>query len=763
MKLTDERIIEFLKRKYGENFDIDAFINVSPNRLRDANKFADIDKITAKINAAVLDGKKILIYGDYDSDGVCASAILYMFLKSKSANVNVFIPNRFENGYGISIDAIEEIVAEFSPDLIITVDLGITAIEEVEILRQEGIDIIITDHHLPLSEVPNCLILDPKYKNEAYGFDSLCGAGVAYKLVEALSNRDEANKYLDIAAIATVGDIVPLVDENRVIAKIGIDKINKGDCHKSVSFIKDKLGLDKLNSTDISFKIVPRFNACGRMDSALKVFGFLIEEDPKMLEAKYSEIESDNTLRLASIDKGNKSIEKSMQSYNFDEPAIFVVGDFHEGIIGILASRLCHEYNRPTIVFTKTESGTLKGSGRSVESIDLHKIIATMTDMLENFGGHKMAVGVELEPEVFEIFKSKVNSKIREQVSNDEFLIKSSDFDIEIGEDDISDYFYNQLSMLEPFGCENEKPILALRQTSLNVQPVSEKAFKHYKCFTAKNHSFIGFNFYENVQILKSACEKLIKLDISENHYNGKTTISALAKDIMISSLASEETGEDLLAALYNLYYSIFDFNDPEKYHVQDDLENVIKELFSKNSYGTLVVASSKEDFEKIKELNLEKYLTAKPYKSNQNAVVISHKGIYSLSSVQGYKNIIFLSKYFDNEHLYFSQKHNVYEPISKKSSSQEISKDRNVLAKIYGLIKANGKLKANDEIDLAHKLAIRDGSLSTAQILFSIIVFMELNFIEWDASLNEMQILNSKKVELDKSKFYQEVNLCKN
>lgn len=758
MKLTDERIIRYLKKKNGEDFDIDAFLNVDYSGLKDAKKFNEIEKITEKINAAILSGKKILVYGDYDCDGVCASAILYLYLKSRDANVSVFIPNRFENGYGISVDAIEEIVSEYSPELIITVDLGITAVEEVEILKQEGIDIVITDHHLPLAEVPNCLILDPKYKNEEYGFDQLCGAGVAMKLVEALSGREEANKYLDFAGLATIGDIVPLKDENRVISKLAIQKINKGDCHKSLIFLKEKLAINKINSTDIAFKIVPRFNACGRMDSAFKVLSFLVEEDIKLLDQKFAEIESDNTLRLACIDKGNKEIEKAMSHFNYNDPAIFVVGDFHEGVIGILASRICHEYHKPAIVFTKTENGTYKGSGRSIDEINLHEIISGMTDMLENFGGHKMAVGLEIEPSVFEVFKSKVNHKIREKISDDVFLIDNSSFDIEITEDDLTDYFYNQFELLEPFGCENEKPVLALRQTLLNVQPISERAFKHYKCFTQKNHSFVCFGFYDYLPVLSSPSEKLIKIDLSQTVFNGKTQIQTQGKDVVITNAVIGENKDMLLASLYNKYYSIFDFNNKDNYILEENLEKIILEKFAASNFGTLVVARTEQDIEIIKKLKLDKFITAKPFKNNQNAVVVGSRGIYSLASAVGYKNIIFLSKIFDGEHLYFSQKHKVFEPIEKIPINIKLNHDREIFVKVYRLIKENLYLKANDELDFAQKLAIKDGTISPSQILYAIIVFMELNFIEWDSVLNQMTMLDAKKVELEKSKFYAEV-----
>ena len=760
MKLTDKRIIDYVRKKHPEpDFDLDKFLNPTEGDLRDAKLFTDIDKIVEKLKNAIKNNKKILIYGDYDADGICASTILYLFLKSQNANVDVFIPNRFENGYGISVDAIEEIVADFMPDLIVTVDLGITAVEEIEILKQEDIDIIVTDHHLPLSETPDCLILDPKHNNNNYGFDALCGAGVAMKLVEAVAGRNEANKYLDICSIATIGDIVPLVDENRAIAKLGLDKINTGNCLPSLTFLKNKLELDSITSTDVSFKIVPRLNACGRMDNAIKVFEFLIESNLQALEEKYAEIDGDNNLRLASIDKGVKTISKCLENYDISEPSVLVQGDFHEGIVGILASRICHEYNKPTIIFTKTENGTLKGSGRSIEQIDLHKIISTMTDMLENFGGHKMAVGVELVPEVFEEFKTLLNQKINEIASNEDFLIDDSKFDIEITDDDFTEHFVSQVSLLEPFGCENEKPVFAIKQNDMIVEPISEKAFKHYKCYTKKNNSIVGFNFYKNAEICKTASEKLFLVDLSVNKFRGNTSVNALAKSVkVLKADLSNCENLDYMASLYNLYYSIFDFNNPDNYHVSDNLKTIISQKFAESDYGTIVVASSNEDLQIINELNLTKYVSNMPFSNAQNVVVASPTQIYSLDDVKGYKNIIFLHKHFNNEHLYFSQKMNVYESSKIKQSDVVVSKDREVSVKVYKHACNFAQTKANDVLDFASKLHIKDKSLCAPQILFSLIVFMELNFLEFDDILNCMKVLKAKKVELSSSKFFSSV-----
>ena len=759
MKLEDKRLIEFVKKRHSdENFDLEKYLNPSESDLRDANKLKNIDKAVQKIKTAIAENKKILVYGDYDSDGICSTTILYLYFKSLGANVDVFIPNRFENGYGISIEAIEEIQECFMPDLIVTVDLGITAVEEVEILKQEGIDIVITDHHIPLAEIPDCIVVDPKLESD-YGFDALCGAGVAMKLVEAMAGREVSNKYLDIAAIATVGDIVPLVDENRAIAKLGIDKINKGECLKSLKFILKKLEFEKINSTDISFKIVPRLNACGRMDSAIKVFEFLIETDEKLLEEKYAEIESDNNLRLASIDKGNKIINKCFEKLDRTSPSVLVKGDFHEGIVGILASRVCHEFNKPAIIFTKTEDGTLKGSGRSIESIDLHQIISSMSDMLVNFGGHKMAVGVEIEEGAFDEFKRVLNEKIAEIATDKDFLIENAKYDIEIDENDLNDEFFKQLVLLEPFGCENEKPILALKQNSVLVEPMSEKVFKHYKCFTKNNTPIVSFGFYKYAELAKTNSEKLFIIEMTENIFRGKSRLSIMERSLEIISPDFKKFEEvDYLSSLYNLYYSVMDFNKKENYHEEENLEKIIQNKFAENAYGTMVIASTETDLEVVKRLGLQKYFSAIPYKNGQNVVVTNPKQIYEIEDAGGYKNIIFLHKNFKEEHLYLSQIANIYEPKNLEKTAFEISKDRAVFAKCYNLISNFAGLKANDEIDFAQKLSLKSAGISASQILFCMLVFMELNFIEFDKTLNQMTILKAKKMELSSSKYYNTV-----
>ena len=764
MELKDKRIIEFLDKRIEKyNLDKEKFLNPKISDLRDAHLMYNMDKAAKKIEDAIKANKKILIYGDYDSDGICSSTILYLFFKSKGANVDVFIPNRFEQGYGISEDSIEVILSVYQADLIVTVDLGITAVEEVELLKQEGVDIVITDHHIPLDEIPDCVVVDPKLDpDKKYGFDALCGAGVALKLVEAMSNRNTALQFLDICAIATVGDIVPLIDENRVIAKLGIAKINAGKTLPSILFLLKKLDIVKLASTDISFKIVPRLNACGRMDNAIKVFKFLIEANPFELEKKYAEMDNDNTIRLGVIEKGTKEINQKLETYDRSEPSVMIVGDFHEGVLGILASRICHELYKPTIIFTVDEFGMLKGSGRSIADADIHQIIASLSHLLVNFGGHKMACGVTLEQEKFDEFKREFNKKLLETTSVNDFIIDDNTYDIELTEDDLTPHFLQELNILEPFGCDNEKPIMAIKERKLRIEPINEKAFKHYKLTTPKNNQILCFNGYNMVDICRSNCEKLIFLDINFSYYKGRQNYSVVSKSIKILSPEFDaDTNKAILPALYNKYYSIFDFNEPKNYNFTENPAEIAKNKFDEDMYGTIVVASTNDDLKALQDagIDVNKYISIYPLKNAQNIILINPKQVYSLESVEGYKNIIFMNRIFDDEHLYFSQKLNVYENAKKSKIDLTISKDRDVFARVYKLVRDFSGLKANDELDFAEKLAFKDRNLSAGQILFCLIVFMELNFIEFDKILNSMTVLQSKKMELSFSKFFNQVD----
>ena len=522
-------------------------------------------------------------------------------------------------------------------------------------------------------------------------------------------------------------------------------------------FAKHELG--EISSTDISFKIVPRLNACGRMDSAKKVFEFLIETDKAQLEKKYAEIESDNALRLSEIEKGKTIIAKELEKFDFSEPAALIKGDFHEGIIGILASYVVGELGRPAIIFATDENGNLKGSGRSVDLVDLHEIISSLSNLVENFGGHKMACGVEILPENFEKFKSELCKKVGEKLASQPEKVEI-DFDILLTDDDLNLSFFNELELLEPFGCENEKPILALKTKSLKTEQISEKSFKHYRLSTEKNNQIIMFNGYALSEVCRSNIEKFLILDMSKNAFKGNQNLSIMLKKIkLLKSNFEPNPEQDLMVSLFNKFYSIFDFNNMEKYHVCDDIYSVASQKLSESKVGTVVVASNYGDLEKLENLGIDtqKYLSTNPLKNGKNVIVCAGASVYKLSSLIGYKNIIFLNRHFEFENLFFTQRLETYENKTILPHFNLLS--REVFVKVYSLAKKFEFLHANDELDYAKKLSAKFSGLKSSEVLFCLLVFIELNFIEFDEREKRMKILKAKKMELSSSKLYFEVN----
>ncbi len=761
MKLTDERLTKFLEKRLDGKVSIEKFLNPSENDLRPAKNLKNMELAVKKIRKAISENKRILIFGDYDADGVCASAILYLFLKSQGVEPAVFIPNRFEMGYGISVEAIDEIEFEYAPNLVITVDLGITAVEEVEILKQEGIETVITDHHLPLEELPDTIVVDPKVDPDGtYGFDGICGAGVALKLVEALSSRAEALKYVDIAAIATIGDIVPLIDENRAIAKLGLDKINSGNCVPSLTFLKDKLNISNLTSTDVSFKLVPRINACGRMSNAKKAFDFLVETDKKLLEIRYREMEEDNNLRLSAIDSGIRCVGKFMDTYDLDLPSILVEGEFHEGVLGILASRVCGDYKKPAIIFTKTLNQTYKGSGRSPANIDIFSIISKFSGLLENFGGHKMACGLEVSIYNFDEFKMRFNEELSkletktEENEVDEFLDA-----IEVTDDDFNLNFVHQINLLEPFGFANEKPKFSFKTDALRVEQVSDKSFKHYKFFTKKCNMLLAFSGKDEAGIAELPCEKRMLVDFGINEYKGRENLNVVLKKFVPTTLKfGDDFEEDFARSLFFKYNSIFDKENRENYHLVSAPEMLAKEKFNLSNYGTAVVVGNDDDLESLNKIGIDtaKYISLKPYIDAKNVILIG-TGKLLKENLKGYKNIIFLHKYFDEEHLFFSEKFVVYENEACLKIKSPPKTDRETFAKVFKVLLNSTKICAEDELILAKKISKNSG-FSYSQVMFCMLTFFELNFIEFDEILSHLNVLKSKKTELSASKIYGEI-----
>ena len=764
MKKIDTRLYNFLIKRGISNADMQDFLFPKLSNMLNPFDLDGMREATTKIKDAIANNKNILIFGDYDCDGISASAILVLYLREKGANVSAFIPSRFDDGYGLSTDTIEELCASGNkPDLVITVDLGITAMKEVELLKSRGIDVIVTDHHEPGEILPDCVIIDAKVAGQKYQFSGLCGAGVALKVVEALENREYIKKFLDICAIATIGDIVPLASENRIIAKLGLEKINNGDCHESIKFLLAKLNLGKISSEDISFRIVPRLNSSGRMDNGKKVLDFLVESDKDKLQTLYDAIDADNELRLREIADGNEKITAELKSVDLHtDYAILPVGEFHQGVLGILASRVCHDYNRPAIVFTKTPEGTLKGSGRSVGSIDIHSVLASMSDLFVRFGGHKMAIGMEIVPENFEQFKTLFNQRIKNSVLEYEVQEeKSQDYDIEVTEDDINMHFASDLALLEPFGCENEKPVLMMKANAIVTEQMKGKNYKHYKLHLKNQKQIIAFSCYRHIELLKNKCNKKLYIDIDINEYNGKRNANAKLVKVEYDDNTYEFDNNIAIASgILDRYISYKNTNgNLNCMHLNE--QKLVEKVASlrKNKYGTVVVCQNKKTLTKLmgnKEIKNNYIFSNVLPSTKQNCVLIKSSGLQSAEN--GYTNYVYFSSYVRNEHYLFDKTKNVFD-LNLFNSNEFVSCDRNLMANCYKTIKKNhNNIFANDIIEYASKMSYFVRGISPQQMLFAILVFSDLNIINISDYENPVLEINDNiKNELTNSKFYNE------
>jgi len=424
-----------------------------------------MDRAVERINDALENGEKIIVYGDYDTDGVTATVILYSYLEAMGADVDYYIPDRESEGYGLNIDAIKSLVDD-GAQLIVTVDNGIAAVDEIEYAKSLGVDVVVTDHHKPQAVLPSCIVVDPHREDCSSKFKDICGAFVAFKLVAALDGGEydgAFEQYAELVALATVADIVPLVSENRTIVRLGLERMRETDNIGLLALIEASLSPDSdINSTAVTYSIVPRINAAGRMSSAKKAAELLLCDDEDRAQQLCNEICSQNNKRK---DIETEILEEIDLIYNknpeiFSQRVIVVSGDnWHHGVLGIVASKLVERYLKPAIVLSN-DGKQLSGSGRSVEGFSLFDAVSYCKDALTKFGGHSLAVGVSLDTQNLEHFSKMINSYAAEKFVY--MPINSLVADALISPQEITLNAVKELSILEPFGKDNPSPAFAI-------------------------------------------------------------------------------------------------------------------------------------------------------------------------------------------------------------------------------------------------------------------------------------------------------------
>lgn len=550
---TNEAEINKISQKYNLNRllssiivnrnikeDIDVFLNPTRSNFYDPFLMPDMEIAVDRIIKAINNKEKMIIYGDYDVDGITSITVLKSFLEDRGIYVDSYIPNRLEEGYGLNKPAIDGIVKK-EYDLMITVDTGISGIEEIEYANSLGLETIVTDHHEVGDELPNAIaVVDAKRKDNQYPCRDLAGVGVVFKLIQAIGiklglEEKEYLKYLDIVCVGTISDIVPLVDENRVITKLGLMLVAQTK-NMGLRSLLISSGYKNIDSTTISFGIAPRINACGRMghaDEALKLF----------LSKDIYEV-NELTKRLNDYNKMRQDKEKSIyedavnqieKNKLYENCAIVVAGeDWHHGVIGIVSSKITDLYFKPSILLCY-EDEVAKGSGRSIPGFDLHDALMKCQNSIERFGGHAMAIGITIKRDKFEEFKKEFEEVARKAKIDE--IIPIINIDAKINLSEINKEMVASLKQLEPFGEGNKMPIFAFKNLKIDsIRALSEG--KHIKLTLKEGNSIInaiGFNLGHLVDEYRIGDKIDVVGTLEINSFNGVDSLQINLKDVMKS------------------------------------------------------------------------------------------------------------------------------------------------------------------------------------------------------------------------------------
>ena len=519
----------------------ETFLNPGPSSLHDPMALSCMAEAVARIRGAMAAGETVCVYGDYDVDGVCASAILSGWLGQQGADARVYLPSRHSEGYGLNEAAVREIAAWAK--LLVTVDCGVTSVELVALARELGLDVIVTDHHQPGEALPDCPVVNPLLAD--YPFPYLCGAGVAWKVVWALGGEAAAMPWVDVAALATVADVVPLTGENRAIVRMGLDAINAHP-RTGVAALIDAAGLGgkPITSTAIAFQLAPRLNAGGRLGSAMRSLNLIAETDPARAREEAAALDAENARRKVVEQEILAGAEAQLKGFNFAaHRAIILAGaDWNPGVIGLAASRLVEKYNYP-VVLLSGGGERLTGSCRSIEGVDIHAALTGCAHTLERFGGHRQAAGLTLRPENLEAFRGAMDAWLWANVDPNAY-IPARQYDAELDFGEVTAGLIAALEGMQPTGFGNPAPLFRASAEVVEARPVGADG-AHLKLTLAQGgHRLAGIAFREGSRAgeLTGGVDALfaVKLNTYMGRAEPQAEVRALADADVYRRLASK-------------------------------------------------------------------------------------------------------------------------------------------------------------------------------------------------------------------------------
>ena len=521
---------------------IEEYLNPSIEKLHDPYLLNDMDILVDRIILAKDRKEKVAIYGDYDVDGITSITLIYTFLRDLGLDMVYYLPDRIEEGYGLNTEALKKLKDD-GVSLVITVDCGISAVNEVEYAKSIGLDVCITDHHECSDTLPKAIsIVNPKRPDSTYPFNSLAGVGVTFKVLSAIVKRlgldeNEYLKYLDIAAVGTIADIVPLVGENRIITANGLELLAKTK-NEGLKALMKVARIEKVDSDNVSFGIAPRINASGRMADATVAVKMLLAEN-EMEAYKYAKVLDAQNTKRQEVEKGiyNEAIAQIERDGLDKKKTMVIAGEnWHQGVIGIVASKLTEKYLKPVILLAH-DGETAKGSGRIPAGISLYDALSLCADLLTTFGGHELAAGLTLEARNIEAFREKFEQVITSMKEED--FVRIIDVDTEITKKDITLNILDDINLLAPFGQKNKKPVFMYK--NLKVTSVSTlKEDKHLKFRLSDGDFYVDAVFFGagNRRDEVTLGDKIdVAVNISLNEFQGRKSIQFLMSDFKKSMM----------------------------------------------------------------------------------------------------------------------------------------------------------------------------------------------------------------------------------
>ena len=695
------------------------------------------------------EGRVVAVFGDYDADGICASAIMYHALKEFGIDAHVYIPERAD-GYGLSIEAVDRIFEECNPELFITVDCGISCAKEAQYIYELGSDVIVTDHHELPETLPDCVIINPKLEDE-YPYDNLCGAGVAFKVACALIG-ERAYKYLDFATLATVADSVPLLGENRDIVTEGL-KLFNGKMRPCFSTLIGKNYDNNVTAQTLAFTVAPRVNAAGRMGDAYAAFRLFTAEKETEIYELATKLCLYNTERQKYCDELYLSVKsKLLKKGAYGNVIMLSDESWNTGFIGIVAARIAEEYNRPTLLFVHHDD-MLKGSARSIENVNIFSVLKNCSQYIEEFGGHAQAAGINIRFEMFDILERALNEEIAKTYTRKDF-----EQVVPVSEEitgPLSEKFAREIMAMEPYGVGHRRPLF-----SLSAGACSARLLKPYSPhLTIKNDciDLMYFSGAKNLKIIESDVKKKFVFDVNLSSFRGREYIKGYVRELVYDGRTGRETAESIFANAIARFYA------PEQYPEvielsTDEIKSLIRERQRNCPYGLCLLASDRRTlrfYEDLEEFGCDLFYPSS--KNLANTLIVSPMVDADLS---GFKDFIFLDTPLDfNIAALNGRRVFVNREISGYKMFENLDTARESLLDIFSALRRDiNHLIGESAEELAFSC---DGlGFDKREFIFAVNVFEELGLVAFGEG--RLTVYRGIKADLTDSVIYRRVCLLR-